>query len=90
MMLEIKGRVLRQVVDAVREYHGAFGKPVPMKVLSARFNKALSQAGGFVEGIRELHADGSLDVVMLRTGAKLVYPGGATRLPMEDQVLLKR
>jgi hypothetical protein len=89
-MLEIKGRLLRQVMHAVAEYFDAFGKPVPLKVLSARFNKALSKAGGFAEGLEELQRDGSIDVVLSVTGAKLVFPAGKARLSTENQAILKR
>lgn len=90
-MLERRGEILRRLLKAVDEYYETFRKPIPMKAVSARFARSLEAAGGFGEGIDELHQDGSIDVVMTPAGGRLIYPGGqALILPDGKHVLLKR
>ena len=68
--LEIVTRLLRFVSD----YYRSFGKPVQMRVLSAKYAKMAMDCGGFPELIESLTMDGSIKVFLLRSGAKVVYP----------------
>ena len=63
-------------MGAVEEYYNTFAAPIPLKVLSAKYAKALNRVGSFVSTMDELFQDGSVDIVLLRTGGKAVYPGG--------------
>lgn len=67
-----KGQLVERLISAVAEYMGTFQRPVPMKVLSARFGKSLELVGGFPETLDELKADGTLVVVLTPSGARLV------------------
>lgn len=67
-----KGLLMDRLLAATREYEATFKTPVPMKVLSGRFGKALAECGGFPEVIAELQADGSLHVILSPSGARHV------------------
>ena len=56
--VEKKTTVINRMISAVEEYFGAFGQPMPVRALSARFGKALASCGGFPETLEELRRDG--------------------------------
>lgn len=86
-----KAELVGNLIRTVQEYFRAFASPVPLKVLSAKYGKALNKVGGFSPTIEELFSDGTLEIVLLRTGGKAVYPGGSIdTLNTVDAVTLKR
>ena len=87
--IQRKAQLIGRILSAVSEYHSAFGQAVPMKQLSAKFGKALKDLGGLPETIDELKAEGSIDVVLLKSGAKLVSPPGMAGDIQKDGRLLK-
>lgn len=66
--------VIKRIVLTVEEYYDSFNTPIPMRVLSAKFAKALLDMGGFPEVIRELSKDKLISIKLYRGGARVVYP----------------
>lgn len=73
---EKRSSVIERVMSFVREFHGAHG-PVPMRVLSIQFGRQAKAVGGFQALLEELRRDGSIQVLMNNTGARVVLPGGS-------------
>lgn len=74
--LNRKAVLISRMLQAIEEYVKHFKKPVPMKVLSARFAKALGEVGGFPETMHELQSDGTLEIVLTEGGARRVCLAG--------------
>lgn len=79
----------QRLIKFVRDFHNVHG-PVPMKVLAAQFAKTLNVAGSFIGIVDELRRDGTVLIMISKTGARLVAPGteGET-IPPEGYRMLK-
>lgn len=73
--IQKRGEVMRHLVRFVSDFFGVHGA-VPMRVLSIQFARKLDTLGGFQNTIEELVSDGSLKVTMLKSGGRVVSPGG--------------
>jgi hypothetical protein len=73
---EKRATLIGRLLGFVKEFHEAHG-PVPMRVLSMQFSKQSKPVGGVQALLDELRRDGSVLVLMSRTGARVVLPGGA-------------
>lgn len=67
-----------RLVTEVEEYYRVFSKPMPLKIISAKFSRALNSEGGFSESVAELKNSNRLAVYMHESGSKLVAPFDAT------------
>lgn len=63
-----------RLVNEVQEYFRVFGKPIPLKIISAKFSRALNSEGGFSEAVAELKESNRIAVYMHESGSKLVAP----------------
>ncbi len=69
-----KARIIQRLLDEVDLYWQEFEKPLPLKIASAKYGKALEKLGGFHETVRELENDGSLVFERHVTGRTVLYP----------------
>lgn len=74
--LERKGEIIRTLIAAVERHYEEWHEPMPMRVIAARFGKALGRLGGFDATINTLDAEGSIDILHERGGGRRVYPAG--------------
>lgn len=81
--LDRKQIVIRRMLQSIDEYTGAFVAPMPMKILSAKFSRALMEFGGLPEVIHELKTAGMLNVYLTKSGAKVVLPENSTLVPAD-------
>lgn len=85
-----KAELVGNLIRSVCEYYKAFNAPIPLKVLSAKYAKALNKVGGFTDTIDELFQDGTFEIVLMRSGGKAIYPEGALVQGSADGVRLNR
>jgi hypothetical protein len=71
-----KSRVIGRLVEEVALYNARFHCAMPLKILSAKYSRALGRLGGFHETMRELENDGSLRLERQRSGRTDVFAGG--------------
>jgi len=72
-------KYIERLVAEVNQYYNVFGEPIPMQILSAKYSRAIPD---FPEVIQQLINAKELEVVLLKTGKRLVYPyGELTRVP---------
>lgn len=67
---------VKRLLNMVKAYHSTHG-PMPMRVVSNHFGKTLNEVGGFTSIIEELRRDGTIQVYISRSGARVVTPGEA-------------
>jgi hypothetical protein len=76
--LENKIQVINRMLKFIGEYHKAFNKPVPLRILSAKYSRMCISVGGFPEVINQLCEEKAITVLLLKSGAKVVYPPGVS------------
>ena len=75
-----KARVIRRMVGEIDAYYHRFRQPMPLRIVSAKYSRALSNLGGFHETMKELESDGSVVLNYEISGRTLVYPESAHKL----------
>ena len=74
--MERRREEIERLLNLVKAYHQTHG-PMPMKVVSNHFGKTLNELGGFTTILEELRRDGTIQVYISKSGARLVTPGDA-------------
>lgn len=82
-----KDQYQARMIATVEEYVGAFKTPCPIKILSAKYSRALQAHGGFPELLNELKAQGKIKIFLTRSGSKVVLPADST-IEVKDSVEL--
>lgn len=67
-----KGRLVRQLLEFLKEWKEVNSTAVPMRIVACRFAKAMNRAGGFQEIIDELRRDGTIAVALTERGGRVV------------------
>lgn len=71
-----KAQITGRIIQTIEEYSKAFKVPCPLKVLSAKYGKALKGLGGLPEVLDEMKNEGLIELYLNRTGSKVVcIPG---------------
>lgn len=78
--LDRKSLVLKRILQTIEEYQSAFNLPCPLKVLSAKYSRALMELGGLPEALQELKQAGTIEVWLVKSGSKVIcLPGFAVQ-----------
>jgi hypothetical protein len=83
-----KAEVVSRIMETVSEYYGAFGTPIGVSILSAKYSRALILFGGFPRVLNEMKEQGLVQITLRSTGGKDVYPGGISIQVETDTRLL--
>jgi hypothetical protein len=73
-----KGQLMNSIVREVAEYKEFFDSPIPLKILSAKYNRRClsllkDSGGGFQDVMQELFIDGTLRKKINKGGLTMVY-----------------
>ena len=73
MNLQRKRHLIERMLRFIDEYFRHFGRPVPLRVVSAYYLYSMDKhAGGMHTVLEELEADGTIEVRMKLSGGKLI------------------
>lgn len=75
-ILERKAKLIGYLLGECREHFRLFAEPVPMRLLSAKYGKAMGAVGGFREVMQELSIDGTVTIIRKKTGGQSVLLNG--------------
>lgn len=78
IQIQRKADLIRYFLAECRAHSEMFGEPCPLKILSAKYGRAMNAVGGFREIVQELQIDGTIALLRKQTGGQSVLLGGVT------------
>jgi len=90
-----KGELVRRVLKEVWDYYHAFNHGMAFEIVNQKFNRLFKKLGGLRDAVEQLEMDGSVQLVMRKSGRYELFPADIklesrnVDLKLQDAVQIK-